>query len=161
MTPGTFLTPNKTFMNLMNIDPFRLLNRPTRLFNESFTMLRPFFATDEATPMMAWTPPCDIYETDKEVVLKMDLPEVKKDEVHVILENNLLTIRGERKFEEKVDRENYHRIERTYGEFMRTFTLPAFVEEKKIVADFHDGILTLTLPKKEEARPKQIEVKVN
>jgi HSP20 family protein len=161
MTPGTFLTPNKTFMNLMNIDPFRMLNRPTRFFDEPFTMFRPLFTTDEATPMMAWTPPCDIYETDKEMVLKMELPEVKKEEVHVIVENNVLTIRGERKFEEKVDRENYHRIERTYGGFMRSFTLPTFVDEKMIVADFKDGMLTLTLPKKEEATPKQIEVRVN
>jgi len=160
MTPGTFLTPNKSFMNLMTMDPFRLLNRPTRLFDEPFTMFRPFFTADEAMPLTAWTPPCDIYETDKEIVLKMELPEVKKEEVHVTVENNLLTVRGERKFEEKVDRENYHRIERTYGEFMRSFTLPAFVEGAKIMADFHEGVLTLTLPKNEEARPKQIEVKV-
>jgi HSP20 family protein len=161
MTPGTFLTPDKSFMNLMNIDPFRMLNRPTRLFTDPFTMFRPFLASDETMPMMAWTPPCDIYETDKEVVVKMELPEVKKEDVHVTVEHNLLTIRGERKFEEKVDRENYHRIERTYGEFMRSFTLPTYVENNKIFADFHDGLLMLTLPKKEEARPKQIEVKVN
>jgi HSP20 family protein len=160
MQPGNFLTPTKNFMNLMNMDPFRFFNRPTRFFEEPFTTFRPFFAPDADMPMTTWTPPCDIYETDKEIVLKMELPEVRKEAVHVTVENNLLTVRGERNFEEKVDRENYHRIERSYGEFMRSFTLPTFVEGSKIMADFHHGVLTLTLPKNEEARPKQIEVKV-
>jgi HSP20 family protein len=161
MTPGTFLAPNKSLMNLMTIDPFRLFQtRPTRLFEEPFTMFRPFVPTEETLPFTAWTPPCDIYETEKEIVLKMELPEVKREFVHVTLENNVLTLRGERKFEEKVDRENYHRIERSYGEFIRSFTLPTFVDDTRIVADFHDGVLTVTLPKNEAARPKQIEVKV-
>jgi len=161
MTPGTFMTPAKSFVNLMSMDPFRLLqNRPTRFFEEPFTMFRPFLPLEEALPLAAWTPPCDIYETEKEIVLKMELPEVSKENVHVTLENNVLTLRGERKFEEKVDRENYHRIERNYGEFMRSFTLPAFVEGNNIFADFKEGVLTVTLPKKHEARPKQIEVKV-
>ena len=111
-------------------------------------------------PFTARTPACDIYETEKELVLKMELPDVPKEFVHVTVENNVLTVRGERKFEENVDRENYHRIERNYGEFMRSFTLPAFVDGNRIVADFRDGVLTVTLPKNEEARPKQIEVKV-
>ena len=160
MTPGTFLTPTKTFMNFPT-DPFRLFQtRPTRLFEEPFTMFRPFLPLEETLPLTAWTPPCDIYETEKEIVLKMELPEIKREDVHVTIENNVLTMRGERKFEEKVDRENYHRVERSYGEFMRSFTLPAFVEGNKILADFKDGVLTVTVPKKEEARPKQIEVKV-
>src|SRR6266702_812177 len=108
MTPGTFMTPAKNFINLMSMDPFRLLqNRPTRFFEEPFTMFRPFLPLEEALPLAAWTPPCDIYETEKEIVLKMELPEVSKENVHVTLENNVLTLRGERKFEEKVDRENY------------------------------------------------------
>ena len=161
MTPGTFMTPAKNFVNLMSMDPFRLLqNRPTRFFEEPFTMFRPFLPLEEELPLAAWTPPCDIYETEKEIVLKMELPEVSKENVHVTLENNVLTLRGERKFEEKVDRENYHRIERNYGEFMRSFTLPAFVEGNNIFADFKEGVLTVTLPKKHEARPMQIEVKV-
>lgn len=100
MTPGNFLAPHKSFMNLMT-DPFRLLHRPTRLFEEPFTMFRPFLPTEEALPYTAWTPPCDIYESEKEIVLKMELPEVKREFVHVTLENNVLTLRGERKFEEK------------------------------------------------------------
>ena len=160
MTPGTFLTPTKNYMNFP-VDPFRLFQaRPTRLLEEPFTMFRPFLPMEETLPLTAWTPPCDIYETEKEIVLKMELPEIKKEDVHVTIENNVLTMRGERKFEEKVDRENYHRVERNYGEFLRSFTLPAFVEGNKILADFKDGVLTVTVPKKEEARPKQIEVKV-
>jgi HSP20 family protein len=156
MTPGTFLTPRRNLMDLFTVDPFRLLNRPTRLFEE----FRPFLPTEETMPFTAWTPPVDIYETEKELVLKMELPEIPKENVHVTLENNLLTIRGERKLEEKVDRENYHRMERSYGEFMRSFTLPPFVDGQHIGADFKDGILKVTLPKSEAARPKQIEVKV-
>jgi len=109
---------------------------------------------------MAWTPPCDIYETEKELVLTMELPDMKKEDVHVTIENNVLTLRGERKFTEKVERENFHRIERSYGEFLRSFTLPAFVDGNKIFAEFKHGLLTVTLPKNEKAIPKQIEVTV-
>jgi HSP20 family protein len=125
---------------------------------EMFRSFGPIF--DKQWPFMAWTPPCDIYETDKEIVLKMELPEMRKEDVHVTLENNVLALRGERKFEEKVDRENYHRIERKYGEFMRTFTLPTFVEGTKVLAEFKEGMLTVTLPKNEKALPRQIAVKI-
>jgi HSP20 family protein len=162
MNARNLLAPRSNLIDLMSMDPFRLFpNRPTRLFEEPITVFRPFLPFEENLPLAAWTPPCDIYETEKEIVLKMELPEVKKEDVHVTMENNVLTLRGERKFEEKVDRENYHRVERNYGEFLRSFTLPTFVEGDKIVADFKDGVLTVNLPKKEEARPKQIEVKVN
>jgi HSP20 family protein len=94
-------------------------------------------------------------------VIKFELPEVKKEDVEVKIEQNVLTLRGERKFEEKTDRENYHRVERRYGEFMRSFNVPLYVDAAKINAEFKDGALTVTLPKSEEARPKQINVKVN
>ena len=125
---------------------------------ETFRSFGPVF--DMHWPFTAWTPPCDIYETDKEIVLKMELPEMRKEDVHVTLENNVLTLRGERKFEEAVNRENYHRIERKYGEFMRVFTLPTFVEGRKVLAEFKEGMLTVKLPKNKEAMPRQIEVKV-
>jgi HSP20 family protein len=150
MNTGNFLTPVKDFMHL---DPFRLF--PHRMD----PMLRPMFG--EEWPMKAWVPPCDIFETDKELVMKFELPEVKKEDVEVKLEQNVLTLRGERKFEEKTDRENYHRVERHYGEFMRSFNVPLYVNAAKINAEFRDGVLTITLPKNEEARPKQINVKVN
>ena len=160
MTSDTFLTPTKNF-NLMAADPFRLLNRTARLFEEPFAMFRPFVPTEENWQMTAWTPLCDIYETDKELVFKLELPEVKKDDVAITLENNVLTMKGERKFEEKTDHENYHRVERRYGEFTRSFTLPTFVDPNKIDAEFKHGVLTVTLPKFEEARPKHISVKVH
>src|SRR6476661_5726037 len=139
MTPETFMFPNTSIL------PF-----------ETFRSFAPTF--DRTWPFTAWTPPCDIYETEKELVLKMELPEMKKEDVHVTIENNVLTLRGERKFEEKVERENFQRIERNYGEFLRSFTLPAFVDGNKIFAEFNDGLLTVTLPKNTAAIPKQIEV---
>ena len=136
------------------------INPPTGVL--PFDMFRTFAPVfDLNSPLTAWTPKCDIYETDKEIVFKMDLPEMRKEDVQVTHEKNVLTLRGERKFEEAVNRENYRRIERSYGEFTRSFTLPAFVEGDKIVAEFKEGVLTVMLPKRAEARAKQIEVKVN
>ena len=149
MNTGNFMSPIKDFMSL---DPFRL-------FPHRMETYRPF--ETEEWPMKAWVPPCDIFETDKELVMKFELPEVKKEDVEVKLEQNVLTLRGERKFEEKTDRENYHRVERHYGEFMRSFNVPLYVNAARINAEFRDGVLTITLPKNEEARPKQINVKVN
>lgn len=104
---------------------------------------------DHPRTITAWTPPCDIYETDNEIVLKMEVPEMREENVQVTLEKNVLTMRGERKFAEEVNRENYRQIERTYGEFVRTFTLPTLVEESKALTEFKEGVLTITLPKKE------------
>ena len=159
MTPKTLMSPNRP-RGFLALEPFRLFqHNPMRFFQDPFSF-QPFHPTEETMPFTAWTPLCDIYETNKELVLKMELPEMKKEDVHVTIENNLLTIRGERKFDEKVEREDFHRIERHYGEFLRTFTLPTFVEGKKICAEFKDGLLTVTLPKNTEAILKQIEVKV-
>ena len=160
MTPGTFMSPNRT-RNLLPLDPFRpFQTSPMRFMEDPFTVFRALLPPEETMPFTAWTPLCDIYETDKELVLKMELPEIKKEDVHVTVENNLLTLRGERKFDEKIERENFHRVERHYGEFLRTFTLPTFVDGNKIFAEFKDGLLTVTLPKDTAAIPKQIEVKV-
>ena len=112
-------------------------------------------------PFAQWLPPCDIYETDQEIVLKMELPEIKKEDVRVTLENNILSLRGERKFEAQVERENYHRVERNYGEFLRSFTLPSFIDGKKILAHFKEGVLTVTMPKNEGPHPKHIDVTIN
>ena len=127
-----------------------LLNPPTCVLPfEMFRVFAPVF--DRRRPLTAWTPPCDIYETDREIVLKMELPEVKKEDVHIALEKNVLKLRGERKFEETVYRENYHRIEREYGAFSRSFRLPTFIEGSKVLAEFKEGTLTVTLPKKAAA----------
>jgi len=93
-------------------------------------------------------------------VIKLDLPEINRDDVKVSLNENTLSISGERRFENEQKRENYHRVERSYGQFYRSFTLPPNVDRTSIDAKFKDGVLKLTLPKREETKPKQIEVKV-
>ena len=106
-----------------------------------------------------WMPAVDIYETDgHEVVLKAELPEVNRDDINITFENGVLTIRGERKYENDVKRENFQRVERHYGSFSRSFTLPATVDAARIAATYKDGVLTIRLPQREEAKPKQITV---
>ena len=139
--------------------PETLKNPPTGVL--PFDMFRSFAPIiDMHWPFTSWTPPCDIYETDKEIVLKVELPEMRKEDVRVTLENNVLTLRGERRFEAAVDRNNYRLIERRYGEFIRTFTMPAFVEGDQVVAEFKEGVLTVKLPKNPAAIHRQIQVKV-
>ncbi|HZS07922.1 MAG TPA: Hsp20/alpha crystallin family protein [Blastocatellia bacterium] len=152
---GTALAP-RSIGELFGFDPFRQFQeRFNRMFGEGFRA-----EGGENWSLATWAPVCDIYETENEIVVKAELPEVKKEEVHVAIENNLLTIRGERKFSEETKKENYHRVERSYGEFIRSFTLPNFVDANKVSAEFKDGMLRVTLPKHEEAKPKQVEVKV-
>jgi HSP20 family protein len=144
------------------MDPFGIFSQSSRILEEPLSLLRPKLPMEENYwPMRPWTPACDIFETDKEIVLKFELPEVKKENVKVITENHVLTLRGERKFEEETNRENYHRVERHYGEFIRSFTVPMTVDATKISAEFKEGVLTVTLPKREEAKAKQIDVKIN
>jgi len=153
MASGNFLTPTKNFL----MEPFRLFPDLNRMMEEPLTMLRPMLPLEENYwPMKPWTPACDIFETDTELVLKFELPEVNKEDVKVTMENHVLTLRGERKFEEETNRENYHRVERRYGEFMRSFNVPMFVDATKIKAEFKHGLLTVTLPKREEARATQM-----
>jgi HSP20 family protein len=158
---GTSLAPKEGFRGIISRDPFLhdFEQRMRRLFGEGFGR---FFepVPEESWSLTTWTPSCDIYETDNEIVVKAELPEVKKENIKVNLENNLLTIRGERKFEEETKKENYHRVERSYGEFLRSFTLPSFVDPNKIKAEYRDGVLRVSVAKREEAKPKQVEVKI-
>ena len=109
-----------------------------------------------------WAPQVDIFETDDhEVVLKAELPDMKREDINLTFENGVLTIKGERKFENEAKRENYHRIERQHGTFSRSFTLPNTVDAGRISASYKDGLLTIRLPQREEAKPKQIAVKVD
>ena len=109
-----------------------------------------------------WVPPVDIFETENhEVVLKAELPDLKREDIQLTFENGVLTIRGERKFGEEVRRENYHRVERHHGTFSRSFTLPNTVDSAQISASYKDGLLTVRLPQREEAKPKQIAVNVD
>jgi HSP20 family protein len=110
--------------------------------------------------LTTWAPAVDIYEGQNELVVKADLPDVKPEELAIRVENNILTIRGERKFEKKADEKNYLRVERAYGSFARSFSLANTVNTEAIKADYKDGVLTLNIPKREEAKAKQIKVNV-
>jgi HSP20 family protein len=130
-----------------------------RLFDESFRGASR--ATDDDWALGgSWAPAVDIYEKDGSIVLKAELPGIDAKGVDVRVENNVLTLRGERKFEEEAKKESFHRVERAYGTFSRSFTLPTVVDTNKIKAEFKDGVLKLTLPTREEAKPKQIQVQV-
>lgn len=122
---------------------------------------RMFSELETGTFSQAWIPAVDILETDNhEVVLKADLPDVKKEDIGVTVENNVLTITGERKQEQSATREQFQRVERRFGRFSRSFTLPASVDAGQIAASYKDGVLTIRLPRREEAKPKQISVNV-
>ena len=140
-------------------EPFRgvttLQDQVNRLFNDVFER------KGEESSLSAWAPAVDIYETEHELVVKADLPDVDPKDLDIRVENNILSIRGERKFEKKVSEENYLRVERSYGSFARSFTLANTVNADAIKADYQNGVLTLTVPKREEAKPKQIKVSIN
>jgi HSP20 family protein len=144
---------------IARLEPFRglstLQDQFNRLFNESFR------SHSEESALTTWAPAVDIYETANELVVKADLPDVNEKDIDVRVENNLLTIRGERKFEKSVSEENYLRVERTYGSFSRSFSLPNTVNPEAIGAEYKNGVLTVTLPKREESKPRQVKVTVN
>ncbi len=149
-------------MTLQRFDPFRdivnLRNQMDALFNEMGLLPRAAGQTEAAA---TWSPAVDIYETDKEIVLKAELPDIRQEDIRVSVDNNRLSITGERKFESEVKRENYHRIERSYGTFARTFTLPPTVDQDTIRAEYKQGVLTVSLPKREVAQGKNIAIQVN
>jgi HSP20 family protein len=125
-----------------------------RLFSDAFER------TGEESNLTSWAPAVDIFETEHELVVKADVPDVDPKDLDIRVENNILTIRGERKFEKKVDENNYLRVERAYGSFSRSFSLANTVNAEAIKADYQNGVLTLSIPKREEAKPKQIKVNV-
>jgi HSP20 family protein len=131
-----------------------LQDQINRLFNETFE--RP----GQESNLTAWAPAVDIYENEHELVVKADLPDIDPKDLDIRVENNILTIRGERKFEKKVNEDNYLRVERAYGAFSRSFALANTVNPDGIKADYQIGVLTLVIPKREEAKPKQIKVSV-
>ncbi len=128
-----------------------------RMFDEFFGTLPERVTTGLEN---VWTPSVDISETDNDIIVTAELPGVKKDDVKISLQDNVLTIRGEKKQEKEEKNENYHRVERAYGMFQRSFTLPTTVDPKKIKATFKDGVLKIKLPKTEEARMKEIPISV-
>ena len=138
-------------------DPFRefstLQNRMNRLFRESQ-------ASEEALTTSNFAPPVDVYEDEQNVTLKIEVPGLEEKDIDVRIENNVLTVHGERKFEKEEKEENFRRVERQYGSFTRIFTLPTTVDSEKVSANYDKGILKIALPKKAEAKPKQIKVNV-
>ena len=155
---GTQIAPIRTFRSLMGTDPFRELFDLQRGINRLFEDAAS--SGNSAAVLSAWTPSVDVYEDENGFLIKCELPEVRREDVKVNLDNNVLSISGERKFEHEEKREGYHRVERSYGQFYRSFTLPPNVNVEVINAEFRDGVLRLSIPKKEEAKPKQIQVKV-
>ena len=116
---------------------------------------------EDVTSRGRWLPPVDIYETDgKEIVLKVEVPGLRREDIDLTLEQNTLTIKGQRRADESIREEQYHRLERSYGAFSRSFTLPNTVDVSGVRADYRDGVLSVTLPTREEARPRQIQVEV-
>src|SRR5438094_5885051 len=146
-------------MAIVRWEPFRELvstqDRLNRLFNDTFSR---FFDEGDGISLRAWAPPVDAYETDQSVVLKAELPGIKPEDVEIRVEDGTLYLKGERKFEKEVKEESYHRMERAYGSFLRTFPIPGSVDAEKATAEYKNGVLILTLPKKEEAKPKTIKI---
>ncbi len=138
-------------------DLFR--SRFGRLFDEAFNDFVSPLSGTRVSSTLDWKPPVDIKETDDAMTIFAEIPGLTKENVSITLENNVLTISGERKFEKDVEKENFHRIERVYGSFHRSFSLPANVATEKADASFRDGVLTVTLPKTDEAKPRQIAIK--
>ncbi|MGC2195002.1 MAG: Hsp20/alpha crystallin family protein [Terriglobales bacterium] len=138
-------------------DPFRefstLQDRMNRLFRETQ-------GPEEALTTSSFAPPVDVYEDEHNVSLKIEVPGIDEKDIDVRIENNVLTVHGERKFEKEEKEENFRRVERQYGSFTRTFTLPTTVDAEKVSANYDKGILKIALPKKAEAKPKQIKVNV-
>lgn len=143
-------------------DPFKEMDELQSRFAKIFGMTpaRPGNGGKELMTVAEWAPSVDISEDDKEWLVKADLPDVKKEEVKVTVEDGVLTITGERKFEKEEKGKKYHRIERSYGNFLRSFTLPDGADGSKVAAEFKDGVLQVHLPKGEKAKPKAVDVKV-
>ena len=156
---GTQLAPSRRIRSYTVANPFKELFDIQRslnsLFEENYSK-----SANEETALNAWTPTVDIYEDQDAFLLKLELPEVNKEDIKVNLNENVLSISGERRFENEDKRDGYHRVERSYGQFYRSFTLPPNINAEMINAEYKDGVLRLSLPKKEEAKPKAISVNI-
>lgn len=145
-------------MNIVKYDPFHdlrsLQDEVNRLFSGTFSR-----GSQDEVLRGAWSPSVDIFENKNEIVLEAELPGMNAEDVNISIENNVLTLHGERKFEKKDESDNFHRVERSYGSFTRSFTLPPTVSSENANAEFENGVLRLTLAKREEAKPRRIEIK--
>ena len=143
---------------LSRFEPFSVAGNLQEQINRVFKDV--LGRSGEESNLTTWAPAVDIFETEQELVVKADLPDIDPKDLDIRVEDNILTIRGERKFEKKVDKDNYLRVERAYGSFARSFSLANTVNTEAIKADYQNGVLTLSIPKREEAKPKQIKVNV-
>jgi HSP20 family protein len=149
-------------MAIVRFDPFRELTAMQDRINRIFGDVYGRKTDDDLMLRGDWIPPVDIYENEKgEIVMKAELPGLSKEDIDIRVENNTLTIKGERKRHVDVKEDRYHRVERVYGMFTRSFALPATLDANRVSADYRDGVLTLVLPVREEAKPRQIQVQVN
>ena len=148
-------------MAIVRWDPFRDLAEVQERVNRA---LGDFYGTRGSDDVMrrgAWIPPVDIYEgANHEMIIKAEMPDIKREDIDIRVEDNTLTISGEKKLDTDVKQEQFHRVERAYGQFSRSFSLPATIDTEKVSADYRNGVLTIKLPMREEAKPKQIQVKV-
>ena len=149
-------------MTLVRWDPFREFTQMQDRLNRVFTDAYGRSGSDEGfLTSGAWVPPVDIYQNgDTELVLKAELPDMVREDIDVTVDNGTLTIKGEKKFAGEPKEEQFHRIERRYGAFSRSFALPETVDAAKVAADYKDGVLTIRLPLREEAKPRQIKVNI-
>jgi HSP20 family protein len=145
-------------MAIIRWDPYRdimsLRDRMNRLFEDMAG------SKGEEKDLMAhsWAPAVDIYETENEVVLNAEIPGVDEKDVEIKVEDNNLTLRGERKFEKEAKEENYHRVERSYGSFFRSFALPSYIDQDKIEAEHENGVLRIRMPKRAELKPRKVKI---
>jgi HSP20 family protein len=145
-------------MNLIKYDPFRELRGLHDEMNRLFTGITPATADQGEFIRGAWSPNVDIYEDQDRLIVEAELPGMNRDDFELSVENNVLTLKGERKFEKKTEGDNYHRVERSYGAFTRQFTLPQTVTADGATADFENGVLRVALPKREETKARKIEI---
>jgi len=148
-------------MSIVRYDPFRDLRSLQEEVNRLFTgnMARSF--DEEGIARGSWSPSVDIFENKEHIVLEAELPGMKREDFDLSVENNVITLRGERHFEKKDETDNYHRVERAYGSFTRSFTLPNTVTAEGATAEYTNGVLRVTLPKREETKARRIEIKTN
>lgn len=145
-------------MSIVRYDPFRELRSLQEEMNRVFNTSLPRTFGDEGMARGGWIPSVDIVENKDQIVLEAELPGMSRDDFEVTIENNTLTLSGERKFEKRDDSHNYHRVERAYGTFTRSFTLPPTVSSEGATAEFKNGVLRVTLPKREEVKARRIEI---
>ena len=146
-------------MTITRYDPFRDLRNLQEEVNRLFTGNVGRTFDDEGIARGSWSPSVDIYENKEQIVLEAELPGMNREDFDLTVENNVITLRGERRFEKKEDTDNYHRVERAYGSFTRSFTLPNTVSGEGASADYRNGVLRVTLPKREETKARRIEIK--